>query len=180
MVHTKDEEVWIDIPGYPNYKISSFGRVLNSKGKYLKVFSYSNGYCGIFLCNNGKIAQFRFHRLMLLCFEGPSELEVRHLDGDKKNNRLSNLKYGTHSENEEDKVKHGKVYKGESVGNSILTEDQVRWVRDFHRTHVLARKACGLKKAKNGLLRKLAKELNVDKHCLANVLANSYWQWVKP
>lgn len=37
----------------------------------------------------------------------PEGLEVRHLDGDPANNRLTNLCYGTHSENVQDSLRHG-------------------------------------------------------------------------
>jgi len=46
---------------------------------------------------------------MLAAFHGekPDGYEARHLDGDKLNNHPSNLAWGTHSENECDKMKHG-------------------------------------------------------------------------
>lgn len=49
------------------------------------------------------------HTAMMLAFVGPRPdgLVVRHIDGDSLNNRLSNLAYGTASENEFDKVRHG-------------------------------------------------------------------------
>jgi hypothetical protein len=37
----------------------------------------------------------------------PKGLETRHLDGDPSNNQLSNLAYGTSSENHLDMVRHG-------------------------------------------------------------------------
>lgn len=49
------------------------------------------------------------HRLVMDAFVGPCPdgLEVRHLDGDPSNNRLSNLQYGTRPENQLDAVRHG-------------------------------------------------------------------------
>lgn len=35
-------------------------------------------------------------------------MEIRHLDGNTLNNQWDNLEYGTHKQNMEDKVKHGK------------------------------------------------------------------------
>jgi len=52
------------------------------------------------------------HRLVLLAFIGPSDLQVRHLDGNPTNNNLSNLLYGTAKENAEDREFH-RVNKGE-------------------------------------------------------------------
>jgi HNH endonuclease len=49
----------------------------------------------------------------MLAFEGacPEGLQVRHLDGDPKNNKFENLVYGTPKENMEDRDKvHGRNY----------------------------------------------------------------------
>lgn len=41
----------------------------------------------------------------------PDGQESRHYDGDKSNNRLSNLSWGTHKQNMEDNVRLGKTRK---------------------------------------------------------------------
>ena len=56
-------------------------------------------------------------------------LEVRHLDGDKTNNALYNLKPGTRAENDADKDLHGTRPKGEAHANAKLTERQVGLAR---------------------------------------------------
>lgn len=50
------------------------------------------------------------HRLVMDAFVGrqPEGMQVRHLDGDPTNNNLSNLAYGTRSENSLDMVRHGR------------------------------------------------------------------------
>ncbi len=50
------------------------------------------------------------HSLVALAFHGPRPegLEVRHLNGDPTDNRPENLRYGTHAENMQDKVAHGR------------------------------------------------------------------------
>lgn len=52
------------------------------------------------------------HRLMADAFHGlrPEGLEVRHLDGNPRNNVIGNLRYGTHQENAVDVVDHGTHY----------------------------------------------------------------------
>jgi len=50
------------------------------------------------------------HTLVLTAFVGPRppSLEARHLNGNPQDNRWpENLAWGTHSENEKDKIKHG-------------------------------------------------------------------------
>lgn len=48
------------------------------------------------------------HSLVMLTFVGPRPMGfiIRHLDDDKTNNKLSNLRYGTYSENAIDAVKN--------------------------------------------------------------------------
>lgn len=51
----------------------------------------------------------KIHRLVANSFLGPrpAGLDTLHIDGDKTNNAVTNLRYGTRSENELDKVRHG-------------------------------------------------------------------------
>ncbi len=52
-----------------------------------------------------------------------------HNDGNPANNRLSNLRWGTLSSNEIDKIKHGTSNHGERHGRAKLNEQQVRIIR---------------------------------------------------
>ena len=53
------------------------------------------------------------HQLVLLTFAGPpgAGQEVRHLNGDPKDNRLENLAYGTRTENILDVFRQGKAWR---------------------------------------------------------------------
>jgi len=108
------DEIWKDIPEYEGlYQVSNMGRV---KGVYRRVRTKNNGYriqkeiiynirankTGYLrarLCNNGVNKKFCVHRLVMLAFHGPSDLEVNHIDGNKKNNCEWNLEYCTDKEN---------------------------------------------------------------------------------
>lgn len=70
----------------------------------------AGGYPTVSLCLDGAKFQRTVHRLVMLAFVGecPTGLEVLHSDGDPENNRLSNLSYGTHAENNRDIVRHGR------------------------------------------------------------------------
>jgi hypothetical protein len=120
--------MWKEIPGYEGYySVSNFGRVrseeriierkstgVKEKRKSFILKPWINhgsgkGYEMVGLCkgvkNKLKIA---VHRLVLWAFVGLQEkgIESRHLDGNCKNNCLSNLAYGTKSDNMQDAVKH--------------------------------------------------------------------------
>lgn len=106
------EEIWKEIPGYPGYVVSSFGRVVSLKPykQGLKVATLDRrGYLRVAVSVDGVAHGPRVHQLVALAFLGPRPggMEVRHLDGDRTRNVPWNLAYGTSSENQRDKVAHG-------------------------------------------------------------------------
>lgn len=74
---------------------------------------------------------FRVHSAVMLAFVGPrpAGLEVRHLDGNPKNNVLSNLAYGTAGQNRIDAYEHGGRPTGERCHLAKLTDDQAADLR---------------------------------------------------
>lgn len=67
-------------------------------------------------------------------------MQGRHLDGNKLNNRSSNLCWGTAKENGEDKAKHGKA-KGSGNHQSKLSEQDVLNIRKL-RTDLPLKEVC--------------------------------------
>jgi len=118
-------ELWTSIPGYEGfYEVSNLGNVrsltrfvpygrhqgMTYTGRDIKQF-VSGKYLSVKLSRAGVTKTKYTHELVLLAFEGvkpelKGRCEIRHLDGDKFNNALSNLKYGTASENWEDRKLH--------------------------------------------------------------------------
>jgi hypothetical protein len=116
-----NDEVWKSIPGYKQYEVSNLGNVRSvdrwvrfgkteslrfTKGQVIRKCINNNGYEQVTLCREtGR----HVHHLVLLAFVGPrpNGMEALHGDGNKANNRLDNLRYGTRSENQHDRAKHG-------------------------------------------------------------------------
>lgn len=115
-------ETWLPVPGWTGYyEVSDHGNVRSLQAqrgprrepKCLKPRPSRNGrYLAVCLKSNGAWANWCIHQLVTLAFIGPPPLdeEVRHLDGNAHNNHISNLAYGTHSENLQDAVRHGTHY----------------------------------------------------------------------
>lgn len=108
-------EEWLPIPGFErSYRVSSFGRVESIRrkgapGGLIGIHVANTGYPTVSLVQKNKHVMRPVHVLIAAAFLGsrPPEMEVRHLDGDKLNCVLSNLAYGTRSENMHDRVRHG-------------------------------------------------------------------------
>jgi hypothetical protein len=104
--YTRDQtiyEEWRPIVDFPNYSISNFGRVANSRGKLLAIqFNEYNGYYQVALWRYNKGHARTIHRLVATAFIDiiPGSNDVNHMDGDKSNNFVGNLEWTTRSENQ--------------------------------------------------------------------------------
>lgn len=154
-------EQWKDIKGYEGkYQVSNTGKVRSLErhymlraskicigGKELKPYKY-HGYLGVRLSKNSKAPIKKIHRLVLEAFVGDSGgLHSRHLDGNRENNNLDNLKWGTRKENEADKVRHGTNNLGERHGNSKLCDLDVWLIRNIDAKHKLLAEFFGISRA---------------------------------
>lgn len=98
----------------------------------------------------------------MLAFEGPYPEwaeEIRHLDGYKPNCSYDNLEYSTCKVNAEDRKKHGQEstpLRGMEHPHHILTDDQVRWIRE--NTHISERNRARELKVSRGAVRYVLNE----------------------
>lgn len=140
-MNSMETETWKDIPNYPPYQISSFGRVRAlpysrkrgkkitiDSGRILKQFPNKNwAYLYIMLSRYKK--GFRVHRLVAQAFipNPQNKAEVNHKDGNKLNNHISNLEWNTASENSYHAYSTG--LKKASLHRRKLTDDQIFEIR---------------------------------------------------
>ena len=95
------QEIWVNMEklGYPNYSVSNFGRVKNDVSNKIILGSTVRGYKLIYLPHvTGKSKYIPVHRLIALSFLGePPDIgmSVDHINRDRSDNRLSNLRWAT-------------------------------------------------------------------------------------
>lgn len=73
----------------------------------------------------------KVHLLVLTAFVGPRPAGQigRHLDGNFRNNALSNLAYGTPQDNMDDRERHGNTARGITKPNTLFTEADINYIR---------------------------------------------------
>ena len=116
LIEKDGAEQWRPVQGTQGrYEVSDHGRVRShTRGRttILAGTAQGAGYraIGVTAEPGGKATTELVHRLIALTFLGepptPEHTDVRHLDGNKDNNRLENLAWGTRSQNMQDVVRH--------------------------------------------------------------------------
>jgi hypothetical protein len=135
-------ENWRDVPGYEGvYQVSDLGRMYSvprrdNLGRYwggymLKQALDGKGYPLVTLRRDGRAKVVNVHCVVTDAFLGPlpDGMLRRHLDGDPLNCRLSNLAFGTPTENSQDSVRHGTSPRGARNGRARLTAEMVAEAR---------------------------------------------------
>ncbi len=136
-----------DIEGYETlYAVSDCGKVFSYKrGRYLKPGVNGSGYLTVTFFKNGKPKTKYVHRLVVETFLEPDTLrkEVDHIDGNTINNNISNLRWVTRSENNQNK-QTTKGYNWDKQRNKWLAQIMVNKKSIFlgyHDTEEQAREA---------------------------------------
>lgn len=124
------------------YEVSDQGDVRHAITKRVRATTRDR-YAGLTLWVDGAPIFVHVHRLVLEAFVGPRPpgQVARHLNGRSRDNRLSNLCWGTQAENAADSVDHGTFSQGERHGMSKLDRAKVLEIRGSTETGVtLARR----------------------------------------
>lgn len=156
MILTKESnEIWKDIPGYGNfYMASSLGRIkckqrivekMTRNGRLCKQLYRERilsgcadelGYARIHLGFNGKKVSRAVHSLVLEAFVGPRPdgMECCHNNSIPGDNRPSNLRWDSHFENNQDRVRRGSYLTGQNHKMAKLSLEDVAALRRGEKT----------------------------------------------
>ena len=155
-------EIWKPTHVTDKYSVSNLGRCRNNRtGRILKLNDGSNGYESVMLSLNGKPKRYSVHRLVAeaFCLKLENQTEVDHIDGNRRNKTVENLRWVTGSENIQYASQRGTHSKRK------LTVEQVREIRE---------------KYKSGLtsLPKLGREYNVNYTSIRAIVNRITYKWV--
>ncbi len=147
------EETWKPVSGYVGYyEVSDQGRVRSVdrmiwhncgrevlyRGRVLRQKMMPRGHRQVTLSRDGDQRTVLVHRLVLEAFVGPAPegTEGLHWDDDPGNNRASNLRWGTRSENIADRIRNGRRCGGIRIvckRGHPMSGDNVRTLSDGKR-----------------------------------------------
>lgn len=170
------EEVWKDIPGYEgSYQVSTLGRVKSLprvvqipgygtrtlSEKMLRLSRCTSGHLYVNLRKDGSTHHSEIHRLVMLAFVGPCPpgMEVCHNDSNPANNRLDNLRYDTHLNNQIDMAYVG------NRSRQIIKVPQVYEIR--------------ARLARGDTCKDIAKDYGVDKSTISKIKGGRNFAWLK-
>lgn len=154
-------EIWKDIEGWEGiYQVSNLGRIKKILGKKEKILSLytTGGYYGVSFRKPNVHKHYRVHRLIAQAFIPNPENKpfINHIDGNKKNNALSNLEWCTHQEN----ITH--AFRILEHGNMKLSMEDVESIRNLEINSMN--------------VKAISKQYNVDYQVVAHLLKNESYK----
>ena len=147
-----EKELWKPITGYEGkYEVSNLGRIKslsriikqkNGRQRKIKerilVPARMGNYHGVVLCNDNGMKKHYIHRLVCTAFLGNpigDRITVNHIDGDKYNNKLSNLEWSSYSENLKHAYRNGlNENSGEKNHYTKFSDETISKVREKYST----------------------------------------------
>jgi hypothetical protein len=137
-----------------NYFISEKGEIFRNNRK-LKPWVDKDGYQQIYLYLNGVRIIKKVHRLVAEVYiQNPFELpQINHLDGNKKNNQITNLEWSNSKENN-----HHALLKG--LRKTKIKIEDIQKIKDDKRT-----------------AKEIASDFNVHKSTINKIRQNKSWNY---
>lgn len=136
-------EIWKPVPGYKDlYAVSDRGRLKRTQaacgthtGRMLNPTQDRDGYFRVTLSKANKKRTRTIHYLVTAAFIGPRPplLQINHINGNPQDNRLANLEYVSHAENQLHSYRcNGRVQnRGSENGKAVLAEGDVRAIKQM-------------------------------------------------
>jgi len=174
-------EIWKQVVGYEGfYEVSNLGNIksitrdVNTKGskkrrhtgKPLKKILGSTGYLCAHLSKFNQSRPMGIHRLVAHAFIGPqlTGYHTMHLDGDRTNNNIKNLRYGSPTCNAAFKVDDGTISRGIKRYNAKLSESKVKNIRELATQKIP--------------YKHIAEKYNIGITTVCAVVKRQNWDWV--
>lgn len=162
-INTNYDELpeFLPIINFSDYLIYKNGKVFSTKqNKFLKPYITRAGYEIVTLMNKGKKRKGSIHRLVAETFLKKSHSEqniVNHLDSNRRNNDVSNLKWVTSSENNLHSYRMGKniPQRGELHPRARLSHQDIVDIREFLKMGIS--------------YREIANKYNVSMSCIGQI-----------
>ena len=136
-------EEWKSIKDFEDYQVSSLGRIRSFKWgneRIRKANDDTRGYLTLQLCKAGKSYQRKIHRLVAETFlERPANAtNIDHIDRNKANNVVNNLRWVTHSVN----TSNVPMRKNNRLGEKNIYMNSGMFCAEVRRDGVRSRKYC--------------------------------------
>lgn len=172
-------EIWKNIEGYEGlYQVSNLGDVKSleryrenssklTPERILKGILNNKGYYSVRLYKNKESHFYSVSRLVARTFipNPKNKPEVNHINGNVKDNSITNLEWVTHRENIDHAVKTGLTPRGEQNARSKVKESDVKIMREMY--------------AKGGIsTRTLSEKFNIGKTAIWQIVTNQTWKHV--